>query len=384
MEKVFCSIVGGGVVGCAIAYELSQKYQGIFLFEKNRYLGEEQSGRNSGVIHAGIYYKPGSLKSRLCVEGNRLIYRFCAENGVAALRIGKIIVATNSDEEQIIKRLLIRAKRNGVPGVHLIDGAEVAAFQPGVKAVSALHLPTTGIVNAATLIKTLAKLARMNGVSILTQATVSGISVREERLEVRVLYGNGKEERFLSEWVVNAAGLYSDEVARLADSEETYKIIPFRGEYYYYNAVSADLEVKTNVYPAPVLVKVGTKERYDVGVHLTPTFGLESDGRERLSKRILVGPLGRVISHKNDYQTGRLPPEEFISRVQPFFPVLRVENLRLEYAGIQAKPAHTDDFTIKRSRIHPHMINLVGIDSPGLTSSLAVAKFVALLFKDSE
>jgi glycerol-3-phosphate dehydrogenase len=381
MEKVFCTIVGGGVVGCAIAHELSKHHKGIFLFEKNRYLAEEQSGRNSGVIHAGVYYRHGSLKSRLCVEGNRLMYRFCAENGVPARRVGKLIVAVNEDEDKIIRKLFKRAKDNGALGVHIIDGAEVTAFQPQVKALSAIHFPSTGIVDAAGLVKTLAKLARLNGVSILTQAKVTALEMQNEEFKISVVYSDGKEERFLSKWVINAAGLYSDEVLKMVRPDSDYKIVPFRGEYYYYNATSRELQITTNIYPAPVLIKVGNAERYDVGVHLTPTFGTEQDGAPIIGKRVLVGPLGRTISEKNDYERNRLPPDEFILRVKDFFPALKLEHLHLEYAGIQAKAAHTDDFTIKKDENFPHLINLIGIDSPGLTSSLAIAKLVSRFFK---
>jgi len=382
MEEVFCTIIGGGVIGCAVAYELSKEHNEVFVFERRRFLGEEQSGRNSGVIHAGVYYTPGSLKSRLCVEGNRLLYRFCVENGVAAEAVGKLIVAVDEAELRILKRLQEQAVANGVEGVGLVSGGEARELEPNISCVAALHFPTTGIVDAAGLINTLAKLARMNGVSILTQAEVVGVEPEGDSFKVKVRYGDGREESFSSRWVINAAGLYSDEVYKMVNPTSPLRVVPFRGEYQFYNATSDELELSMNIYPAPPLVKVGDTERFTVGVHLTPTFELTRGGKTVVGRRVLVGPLSRVIERKDDYETGRARPSEFIENIRKFFPSLGVEHLREEYTGIQAKLSDRDDFCIGRDEKYPRFINLIGIDSPGLTSCLSIARLVVRMFAD--
>jgi len=215
-ETVPITIIGGGAVGCAIAYELSRRVDDeIFLLERNRKIrGENQSSRNSGVIHAGIYYpkKKGPLKARFCVEGNKMLYEFCAEHNVPHKKTGKLVVATNHREEEYLEDVLAVSLDNSVPGVTRISGEEAKAMEPNVNATSAIHVPTSGIIEPTEYVSRLHHLAETNGVAFVTGNKVIHITPKGKLFEVTTKSG-GDIDTFETKVLINAAGLYSDEIA---------------------------------------------------------------------------------------------------------------------------------------------------------------------------
>jgi len=358
MSDVPITIIGGGVIGCAIAYELSSDYE-ILLIEKNQIPGENQSSRNSGVIHAGIYYEPNSLKAKLCVEGNKMLYDFCEAKGVPHKKTSKLIVATNAEEEKCLENLLERANENGVPGVRLITGTEVRDYEPNVCAHSALYVPTSGIVDSASLVSKFRDLS--TEVNFLDKSKVVWINGNKITLE--------SGETFETDLIINAAGLYAEDIARLANPQRSYGLTAFRGEAAKFYT-REDTKVSMNVYPVPRDV-VGNGESFQtLGVHLTPTFDLEGE----LSQTVTIGPYYVVGVKREDY-SHKSNEQQFLDAVLPFFPNITLEDISLHQTGIQMKSSD-HDFIIERDN---NIINLIGIDSPGLTSALAIAKHVKRL-----
>ena len=379
MEKIGITIVGGGVVGCAIAARLAGKFSDFFLFEKNPFLGDEQSGRNSGVIHAGIYYKEEPLKQKLCVRGNRLLYEFCEKFNVPAVNTGKFIVGVDEEDDAAIDDYLKNTKKNGVPAEKVGQGF-VQKKEPNIRCFSALWSPTTGIVDAAGLVKKLSKIAEENGVEIMTQTKVVNVEYSSDFL-VTVKYKSGEEETFKTEILINAAGLESDEIAKMVNPENEYEIVPVRGEYFNFNSNRADIKLNgTNIYPVQKRYLVAGKEFKAIGIHLTPTFAVIG-GTAKISSKMLVGPTSNPVSNKNDLSENRDDVKKFIEGVKDFFPSLKSDDLRMDYAGNRAKLKDGNDFIIEKDKKHTNAVNLVGIDSPGLTSSLAIAEHVENLLK---
>jgi len=378
MEQVDVVVVGGGVVGLATAAHLADEHE-VFLLERRQYLGEEQSGRNSGVVHAGVYYEPASLKARLCVLGNRLMYKFCAEHGVPCARVGKFIVAASERQISDLLSLYRRAKRIGARGVHIVTPQELLAAEPNIHCHLALHFPSTGIVDAATLIRKLASLARQRNATILTSATVTRLQKHPKGVLLEVQYPQNRTEQVLARKVVNAAGLHSAQLARTLNPSIRFSISPVRGEYYSYIIRDEALRIRANIYPAPPIMRVGQQERFIVGIHLTPTFDLLPDGTYRLSRRVLVGPSATPTNDPTDFSPPRFPPQHFTDAVKAFFPQLTPQMLQPEYSGVQAKLSQFNDFAIFRDPSCPNCVHAIGVDSPGLTSCLAIAGYIARL-----
>ena len=375
-------IVGGGVVGCAVAWKLAEKYSDVFLLEQMPKLGMGASTRNSGVLHSGIYYTPGSLKARLCVEGNRLAAEFCAAHGLPYRRTGKLVVASATQEEPLLEALLRRGEENGVRGLRIIDRLEIRAREPYVEGRAALEVPSAGIVMSEELVKAYARLARERGANVLTSAKVERIEPGRETIRVASALGE-IETRCL----VNCAGLFADEVAALCGNHR-YRIYPVRGEYC--EAIpSKSHMVHGLVYPLP------HPKGLSLGVHLTKT----------LWGTLLVGPTARYIESKTDYEGGREAPAEFARSARRLLPDLKEEDLVLAYSGIRAKlspppeqagtpaakpPAGAaakveppPDFVIERDPAHTGIIHIVGIESPGLTSALSLARHVAAMVAET-
>ena len=376
MDRVNVVIIGGGVVGCAIAYELSGRIEDVFLLEQSPRLGMATSTRNSGVVHSGIYYPPGFLKGRFCVEGNRLTKEFCAAHDVPHNNCGKIVVATQESEIPELENLAENGRANGVEGLQLVGAERIRQREPHIRAAAALEVPSTAIVSAEELVKTFARLATEQGASILTNARVKKLDVGSDCIAVEAEFGNRAERESLTteiveaRCVVNSAGLYADEVAAMLGNHG-YRIYPVRGEYAEVVRTRADL-VNALVYPLP------HHDRLSLGVHLTKT----------LWGTVLVGPTARYIDDKNDYEHDRLPLQEFLQDAQGLLPELRLEDLRLAYSGIRPKlvPPNAKgmaDFVIARDPTCPRAIHLVGIESPGLTSAPAIARHVAPLVAET-
>jgi L-2-hydroxyglutarate oxidase LhgO len=355
------AVIGGGVVGLAAALALAERGASVALLEREPRVGQGTSTHNSGVIHAGLYYPAGSLKATLCVEGRDRLYAFCEQHQVPHRRCGKLVVAHDDREIEDLHRLHARALGNGV-SVSLVDQAFIRAREPHVTgAIAAIWSPDSGIVEAEALVKTLARLCRDRDVAMLVGSPLIDAVSRRDGMEIVTPH-----ERFDVRTVVNAAGLYADEVSRLLGGS-AFTIHACRGEYAEL-APSRRHWVSGLVYPLPHGV--------GLGVHLVKTtWG-----------SVLLGPTVCYQDAKDDYEQNRLPIEAFVEPAQALLPELTLADLQPGGTGIRAKlqgPADPfADFMIERDRVNRHVIQAAGIDSPGLTSSLAIGERIAQIYAD--
>jgi len=402
-EEIAVTIIGAGVIGCAIACEISGDISGdIVVVEKNsRITGENQSSRNSGVIHAGIYYPKdiGPLKSSLCVEGNSLLYEFCEKNNVPFRRTGKMVVATEVIELEYLEDVQRIALENGVPGVRLIDEKEIKKLEPNVTGIAALLVPSSGIIEPTRLVEKLSGIAESGGVMFLVENRAANITPASNggRFSLTV-NSRGSSEEFVTGLIINCGGLFSDEIAKLIVPDSPYEMDPVKGDSAKFYCTKRENISMTgmNVYPVPfgyypdgerAVVDFSTfrelfarnKVSKSVGVHLSPAFDLQGS-RYETGTTVTLGPAYSKPSNKEDYRPGRTT-EYFHGLVKPFFPNLELEDISLHQTGIRAKLKDCYDFVIESDRRYPNFINLIGIDSPGLTSCLAIAKYVAKMVK---
>jgi L-2-hydroxyglutarate oxidase LhgO len=301
-----------------------------------------------------------------------MMYEFCAEHRIPHRNCGKLVVAHNTKQEAALKHLAENGRANGVVGLRIIDRAEVRAREPHIEAAFALEVPSTGIISDEDLIKTLARMAIEKGASLLTRTRVVKFDPRSDCVAVTLIEGDAAEEAARTEetiearCVINCAGLYSDEIAAMLGNRN-HRIYPVRGEYCELVRSKSYL-VNNLVYPLP------HADGLSLGVHLTRT----------LWDTVLVGPTADYVAEKNDYEHNRLPVEEFVRRAKSMLPEIEAADMQLAYSGIRAKlvpPGHAGiaDFVIERDNNVPRAIQLIGIESPGLTSSLAIADRVASL-----
>ena len=395
-EEVQITIIGGGVIGCAVAYELSKNFNlEIALIERNRQInGENQSSRNSGVIHSGIYYskKAGPLKAGLCVEGNKILYEFCREHNIPCKKTGKLVVAVDRQEEEYLQDVYRTALDNKVPGVEMVSGSKARYYEPNVRAVSALYVPTAGIIEPAILVDRLYRLAESSGVMFLMGNEAVELNPQGGSIEVKMKSDTGIEI-FKTRVLVNAGGLYSDDIARMVNPASPYRMDPVGGEWArFYKTKRDDIFMKgLNVYPVPFgyltdgerlkadfkefqkQLKLG-KVHKSTGVHLTPTFEVKK-GKYVIGDTVIAGPAYTKPLNREDYSQKR-EEKYYLDTVRPFFPNLRLEDLGLHQTGIRAKLKDHYDFVIEQDPKYSNVINLIGMDSPALTASLAVAKYV--------
>ena len=386
-NDVEIAIIGGGVVGCAAARELSGRYNDIFLFEKNPGItkGENQSSRNSGVIHSGIYYDQETRpqKAALCVTGNRFLYDFCERYQVPVLKTGKLVVAISNEEEDILDLYSDRAKKNRVPGVEKIPGSKVRELEPNVRARSALFVPGAGIVEPTALVYRFHALASRAGVQFMTDTEVVGLEAEGDFIRLNIRYRDGHTDEVKAKAVINAGGVEADRLARLFNPHSPYELDPVRGESYkFYAHKRPELGLSgMNVYPTPESVITPHGRHFTVGAHLTPTFG-DSPARPAMGSTVTVGPRLVPVKDRDAWSGPPSPAKIFANRVNPFFPGLREEDLIWHQAGLQARLKGYPDFVIETDSTNPHFINLLGIDSPGLTSCLAIARLVGEMVGD--
>ncbi len=378
-EQINIAIIGGGVIGCAVALELSKRYEGVFLFEKNPGItqGENQSSRNSGVIHSGIYYDQETRpkKASLCVEGNSLLYEFCTTYKVPALKTGKLIVATNAGEEDVLDFYLDRAKENDVPDVARISASEVSRLEPNVRATSALILPSSGIVDPGSLVYKLHTIAARSGVQFMTDTEVVDLEADGDFFRMAIRYRDGRTDPVLSKTVINAAGVDADRLASILNPDSSYELDPVRGESYkFYGHKRQELNVhEMNVYPTPEAVHTPHGKHFTVGVHLTPTFE-DLSYPPKIGTTVTVGPKLISVKDRTDLSGPSYGADVFADKVCSYFPGLKQEDLVWHQMGVQARLKGFPDFVITTESTCPNFINLLGIDSPGLTSCLAIAR----------
>jgi L-2-hydroxyglutarate oxidase LhgO len=360
MEQIDVAIIGGGVTGLASALAIAARGLSVCVLEKHPRPGLETSTHNSGVIHGGIYYPAGTLKSQLCIDGRPRLYEFCRKHGVAHEKCGKLIVAADDSEIPRLEVLYRTGVANGVDGLTMVDRAFVSRREPNIRAVAAIFSPETGIVEPEALVHALRRAGESEGAVFLPGTQLIGADSAGDGVKLRT-----ERETILAATVVNAAGLYADEVSRLLGGDE-FTIYPVRGEYAELVPSKRSL-VNALVYPLPHAAGHG------LGVHVTRSTG----------GNIWFGPSVKYQERKDDYELDRLPVEDFAVAARELLPMLTVDDLRLSGSGIRPKlhPASESfaDFMIRRDTQNPRVVHAAGIESPGLTSCLAIGDFVRRL-----
>jgi len=362
MEHIDVAVIGAGVTGLASARAIAMRGYSVCVIERHPRPGLDTSTHNSGVIHAGIYYPVDTLKARLCVEGRHLLYEFCAQHGVPHSTCGKLIVAHDDGEYAQLEALKTRGDANGVEGLEIVDRTFIDVREPAVSATAALWSPKTGVLNAEELVKTLLRTASEHGVIFLPGTRLTGADGQRDGIALRT-----DQEIIHARMVVNAAGLYADDVSRLLGGE-TFTIYPCRGEYVDLVPSKRSL-VRGLVYPLP--------HEHSLGVHLVKTT----------TGDVWLGPTACFQERKDDYEGNRLPVEAFVEPARRLLRGITIDDLRLGGSGIRPKihpPSERfADFMIRRDPVNPFVVQAAGIESPGLTACLAVGNLVERLVADT-
>ena len=369
MEKVEAVIIGAGIVGLSVAARVSRKKSSVYLLERHRSFGQETSARNSEVIHAGIYYPKGSLKDGTCIEGNRLVYEICEKNRIPYKRLGKLIVAVDPSEKADLEALFENARANGVTDIVLLDKDRVKDLEPNITACEAIYSGTTGIVDTHKLMSFFAQQAKENGVSISYDTEVIRIEHLKEGYKITVKDTTGEDFQFLSQIVINCAGLESDTVAGIVGidiDKADYKLKYCKGQYF-------KLGTKKSSYIKRLIYPVLKPKATALGIHATPN----------LSGMVRLGPDEKFIDRGQiDYNVDEEAKGPFYDSCSRFLPFLDKEDLSQDTSGVRPKLQGEGelfrDFVIKEESEKglPGFINLIGIESPGLTAAPAIAGMV--------
>jgi L-2-hydroxyglutarate oxidase LhgO len=392
-ESADLAIIGGGIVGLATALALTEANPRLrlILLEKEATIASHQTGHNSGVIHSGIYYKPGSLKARTCVDGARRMKQFCDTHGIKWEACGKVIVATDERELPRLSNIYERGQANGLSGLKMLTAEEVREFEPNCRAVRAIHVPETGIVDYVEVAGKMADLIRQRGGQILTGAGVTAVHRRGSALTLETAQGAAVEARHL----VNCGGLHSDRTAALMGVTPEVRIIPFRGEYYMLRPERRPL-VRGLIYPVP------DPEFPFLGVHFTRTihgdveagpnavlaFAREGYSLATVRPGEFLGTLAyagfwhmaRKYWRVGAYEMYRSASKAaFVRSLQKLVPEIASGDLERGGAGVRAQAVApdgslVDDFKIS---VTPGAVHVVNAPSPGATASLAIGRHVA-------
>ncbi len=357
--QVQAVVIGAGAVGLACARALALAGKEVIILERNTDFGLETSARNSEVIHAGIYYPPGSLKAKMCVQGRQRLYAFCQSHGVEHSRCGKLIVATSERQLSELKNIQARALANGVDDLELLTASQAVALEPSLHAMGALLSPSTGIINGRAYMLALLGEAELHGASLALNSRVQSMQSTATGLQLSVLC-DGVEETLLADLVVNAAGHQAIALANTCDAVSAEKIpraYLAKGNYF---SLAGRSPFSRLIYPVP--------EPGGLGVHLTLDLGMQAR----------FGPDVEWVQTE-DYSVNPQRAEVFYAAIRKYWPDLKDDALQPAYAGIRPKTVPQGspdaDFQVQGPDEHgvAGLVNFYGIESPGLTSSLALA-----------
>jgi L-2-hydroxyglutarate oxidase LhgO len=353
-------VIGAGVIGLAIANEICDVFDNVIVIEKESDFGQHVSSRHSGVVHSGIYYKPGSLKANLCVEGNRLLYDFAEKNNINYLNCGKLVVGHDDNDLKKLEALLENGTINGVEGLSLLSYQEAIKIQPKIKCQNALWVPSTGIIDSHLLMAQFEKEVTSKDGLIYYNSEIVSIAKIDSNY---ILSLREQDDKISTPIVINCAGLWCDAVAGMLGIDK-YKIHYCKGDYYQSNKYK---DLKCLIYPLP--------DKIGLGIHTV----LQLDGS------VSFGPNAYYVD-EIDYSIDDRHLDSFHSSINEYLD-LDKEELKIDYSGIRPKPFAVDeapkDFVIKNEIDlgFPNLINLIGIESPGLTCSLAIGRYVKGIVK---
>ncbi len=391
------AVVGGGILGLATAYRLTQgpAPRSVVLLEKERRLASHQTGHNSGVIHSGLYYLPGSAKARTCVAGARLLREFCREQGIPVLTCGKVVVASEESDLPVLGELHRRGSANGVHGLTLVDRERLREIEPHVEGVRALHVPETAVVDFAKVARRFAGLATAAGAEIRTDTELRGV-----RADGGGFLVHTTQRTVRARHLIGCAGLQSDRVARLEGVEPAVRIVPFRGEYYRLVPERSDL-IRGLVYPVPDrrLPFLGPHftRMVDGSVEAGPNAVLAFHREGYKASRVSVRDLADMLTYLGFWRMARrhwgagageawrsLSKKAFVRSLAKLVPDIRSKDLEPAEAGVRAQAVDPtgrllDDFLIKES---PRSIHVCNAPSPAATASLAIAEEIARIAAD--
>ncbi len=370
MDKTDIIIIGAGVVGLAVAAELAQRRprKSIVVFEQNECFGRETSSRNSEVIHAGIYYPTDSLKARLCVAGKKKLYSYLHEWKIGHRHTGKLIIARNESEMSDLEALYRQACDNGVLDLIHLDKSQLYRLEPYIRAHFALLSPSTGIIHSHRLMERLECNAVQEGALIAYCHSVTNVEPQQDGYAVYFNNPDGSSDSMACSQLINCAGLFCDQIAAMAGidiDQAAYRLVRLKGEYFSVTSGKA-LKVSRLIYTVP---EVGLKS---LGIHTTKT----------LDNRLRLGPSAFFVDEL-EYSVDEANRMLFYDAVKDFLPFLKPEDLEPEMAGIRpklkAEPGEVRDFIIRdeADKGFPGLINLIGIESPGLTACLSIGELVA-------
>ena len=363
-ERVEAVVIGAGIVGLACAYELSRRLDSVVIIEREIGPGREISSRNSGVIHAGIYYPSDSLKTKLCIEGNRRLYEWCEAHEVPHRRTGKLIVATSAEDEQRLLTIARHAKEVGAGELRLMSGSEASEQEPEVRCELALHSPTSGVVDVHEFIASLVREIKEADGVVVYHTAVDEIRKARDGWIIQTTDTVGNQAELHTRRIVNAAGLSALDVAAksgLPDEQRPWRLYPCKGSYF---ALGAGAPPTRNslIYPLP--------GGGGLGVHITADIS----GARR------AGPDAEFID-TIDYSVDESRAERFAKAVARYLPAIRPEHLTPDYSGIRPKLVGPGggfaDFVIANPASQPGVVHLIGIESPGLTAALAIGAHVS-------